>query len=253
MTRTRPALPLAALLLAAPVLAAPVLAAKPSVAAAVADPARPAEDRALDAQRKPAEMLRFAGVKPGMTVVDVIPGGGYFTRLFADAVGPAGKVIAYVPDEMLKRSTKPLDRATAAAAGHANVAVAHDPLLSPTPSGIADIVWTAQNYHDLHNLPGLDVVAFDRAVLASLKPGGVFVVVDHAARPGSGLAATGDLHRIDPAAVRQEVEAAGFVFDGESRVLANPADAHDKTVFDPAIRHMTDQFAFRFRKPGAAR
>ena len=94
-----------------------------------------------------------------------------------------------------------------------------------------------------------DVAAFNRAVFAALKPGGVFVVLDHAALPGSGLSATDTLHRIDPETVKQEVEAAGFVLDGESKVLANPADPKDKKIFDPSIRGRTDQFLLRFRKP----
>jgi predicted methyltransferase len=222
------------------------------IAAAVADPTRPAEDKALDAERKPAEMLEFAGVKPGMTVVDLVPGGGYFTRLFADAVGPTGKVLPYVPDEMLKGAKDPakaLDRLNGTATGHANVFPMHDPMLSPPPPGIADIVWTSQNYHDLHNIPAADLIAFNKVMFAALKPGGVYVVLDHAAAAGSGLRDTNTLHRIDPAVVKAEVLAAGFVFDGESKILANPADDHTLKVFDPALRHHTDQFIYRFRKP----
>src|SRR5690606_27922322 len=114
----------------------------------------------------------------------------------------------------------------------------------------ADVIWTSQNYHDLH-LPrmNVDVAAVNRAVFAALKPGGLFVVVDHAAAPGSALETVGTLHRIDPAIVRREVEAAGFRFDGESQVLRNPSDDHAAKVFDPAIRGHTDQFVYRFRKP----
>ena len=223
-----------------------------AITAAVADTTRPAEDIALDPERKPAEMLAFAGVKPGMTVIDLVPGGGYFTRLFADVVGPGGKVLPYVPDEMLKGSKDPqkaLDRLNGTAAGHPNVYPMHDPMLSPPPAGIADIVWTSQNYHDLHNLPAADLVAFNKVLFAALKPGGVYIVLDHAAAAGSGLRDTNTLHRIDPAVVKQEVLAAGFVFDGESKVLANPADDHTLKVFDPSLRHHTDQFIYRFRKP----
>lgn len=223
--------------------------AQVSIAAAVADKDRPQADKDRDADRKPADMLKFAGVKAGMTVVDTLPGAGYFTRLFSDVVGPKGKVIAYIPDEMLVKSQTALERANAAAAGRSNVEVVHDPLMAPPPQGVADVVWTSQNYHDLHNMAGVDVVAFNRLVLQMLKPGGVYVVLDHAAAAGSGLANTNDLHRIDPAAVKAEVVAAGFVFDGESKVLANPADKHDLKVFDPALRGKTDQFVYRFRKP----
>ena len=111
-------------------------------------------------------------------------------------------------------------------------------------------MWTSQNYHDLHNIPGLDVVAFNKVIYASMRPGGVYVILDHSAPAGSGATTTKTLHRIDPAVVRQEVEAAGFKFDGESKVLANSADPRTANVFDPSIRGHTDQFILRFRKPG---
>jgi len=224
----------------------------PAIAAAVADPGRPAADRDRDAQRKPAEMLAFAGVKPGMVVVDMLPGGGYFTRLFSDVVGPTGKVVAYIPDETLARFPKAINGVTAIAdePSHKNVQVEHNPLMAAGPDNVADVVWTSQNYHDLHNMAGVDLVAFNKLVYRSLRPGGVYVVLDHSAVAGSGVSATSTLHRIDPAAVRKEAEAAGFVFDGESKVLANPADPRTAGVFDPSIRGHTDQFLLRFRKPG---
>lgn len=238
-----------ALILAA---ATAAYAASPAIDAAIADTTRPAADRDRDAERKPADMLAFAGVKPGMVVVDILPGGGYFTRLFSDVVGPTGKVIAYVPDEMYAGRPKSLDAVTAIAAesGHANVQPEHNPALAPGPANAVDVVWTSQNYHDLHNVPGLDLVAFNKVVYASVRPGGVYIVLDHSAPAGSGVSDTNTLHRIDEAAVRKEVEAAGFVFDGESKVLANPADPRTNKVFDPSIRGHTDQFVLRFRKPG---
>lgn len=227
-------------------------AASPAIDAAVADTTRPAADRDRDAERKPADMLAFAGAKPGMIVVDILPGGGYFTRLFSDVVGPTGKVISYIPDEMYAARPKSLDGVTAIAAepSHKNVQPEHNPALAPGPANVVDVVWTSQNYHDLHNVPGLDVVAFNKAIYASVRPGGVYVVLDHSAPAGSGLTGTNTLHRIDEATVRKEVEAAGFVFDGESKVLANPADPRTAKVFDPSIRGHTDQFILRFRKPG---
>jgi predicted methyltransferase len=240
---------LGAAFLLSTVAIAPAIA-QVSIAAAVADKDRPQADKDRDADRKPAEMLRFAGVKSGMTVVDILPGAGYFTRLFSDVVGPKGKVIAYVPDEMLVKSQAGLERANAAAAGRSNVTVMHSPLMAPNPPGVlADVVWTSQNYHDLHNMPGIDVVAYNRLVFQGLKPGGVYIVLDHVAPAGSGLSNTGTTHRIDPAAVKAEVIAAGFTFDGESKVLANPADKHDLKVFDPSLRGKTDQFVYRFKKP----
>lgn len=227
-------------------------AASPAIDAAVGDTTRPAADRDRDAERKPAEMLAFAGVKPGMVVIDMIPGGGYFTRLFSDTVGSGGKVVAYAPDEFLAKYSKALNGATAVAAepNHKNVEVLHDPALAPGPANIADVVWTSQNYHDLHNVAGLDVVAFNKVLYSIVRPGGVYVILDHSAPAGSGTADTDTLHRIDEATVRKEVEAAGFVFDGESKVLANPADPRTNKVFDPSIRGHTDQFILRFRKPG---
>jgi predicted methyltransferase len=227
-------------------------AASPAIDAAVADTTRPAADRDRDAERKPADMLAFAGVKPGMVVMDILPGGGYFTRLFSDVVGPNGQVISYVPDEMYAGRPKSLDGVTAIAAepAHKNVKPAHDPALASGPANVLDVVWTSQNYHDLHNIQGLDLVAFNKAIYASVRPGGVYVVLDHSAPAGSGVADTNTLHRIDEAVVRKEVEAAGFVFDGESKVLANPADPRTVKVFDPSIRGHTDQFVLRFRKPG---
>jgi len=232
---------------------APAAPPSPAIAAAIADTTRPAADRDRDADRKPAEMLAFAGVKPGMVVVEMLPGGGYFTRLFSDVVGPTGKVIAYVPDEMLAKYPKSINGATAVAAepNHNNVQVEHNPLLAPGPDNVADVVWTSQNYHDLHNIPGADLVALNKLIYRSLRPGGVYVVLDHSAVAGSGATATDTLHRIDEAVVRKEVEAAGFKFDGESKILANPADPRTAAVFDPSIRGHTDQFILRFRKPDA--
>ena len=227
------------LIIALACIAAPAFAAE-----------RPAEDVARDANRKPADMVAFAGIKPGMTVADMIPGGGYFTRVFANAVGPQGQVIAIIPAQA--EAAYP-DAAKAlrgmATAGWPNVTVAGSPI-DPAVAGKVDVFWTAQNYHDLHNsLPPEGVIGFNKAVFAALKPGGSYVVVDHAAADGSGLAATKTLHRIDPAVIKQEVTAAGFTFEGESSALRNAADPRTANVFDPAIRGKTDQVVYKFRKP----
>ena len=229
-----------------------------AIAAAVADASRPDADKAQDAVRHPAELLAFAKVKPGETVIDIWPGKGYWTRLFSIEVGPKGKVISYVPAEIVEFKSKPLDLAKAVAAepGRGNVMAFSDPLAAAPPAEILntlDVAFTFENYHDLHDsfMKGADVDAFNKAVFASLKPGGRFVIVDHAAPAGSGLKNTEDLHRIDPAALRAEVEKAGFRFDGESKVLANPDDPKDKGVFDASIRGKTDRFAYRFVKPKA--
>jgi predicted methyltransferase len=112
-----------------------------------------------------------------------------------------------------------------------------------------DLVWTSQNYHDLHNLPGLDVGIFNKMVFDDLKPGGIYLVLDHTAEPGSGSRDTKTLHRIDPEAVKKEVLGAGFVFVGSSNLLHAPNDPHSVKVFDPSVRGKTDQFILKFRKP----
>ena len=223
-------------------------AATDAIAAAVADANRPAEDVARDAARKPSDMLAFAGVKPGDKVIDFIPGGGYFTRVFAKAVGAGGHVYAVSPPPQKPGAPSAVDK-IAADAAYANVSVVPlvGALTAPEP---VDIVWTAQNYHDLHLARlNVDVPAMNKAVFAALKPGGVFVVLDHAALPGTGLDVPDKLHRINPDIVKQEVTAAGFVFESESTVLRNDTDPHTMGVFDPAIRGKTDQFIFKFRKP----
>lgn len=243
---------------AASLLAAPVVIAQVAPPAAVADASRPAKDVEKDASRKPADMVAFAMVKPGDTVMDVWPGGGYWSRIFSKVVGPKGKVLAYVPAEITGFKSDPLGVAKAMAAepGLGNVEAVSDPLAAPPPAefqNTLDVVWTFENYHDFHDsfMNGADVDGFNKAVFLMLKPGGYYVIVDHAAPAGSGLANTEDLHRIDPATLRAEVEKAGFVFDGESKVLANPNDPRTAKVFDPAIRGNTDRFAYRFRKPKA--
>lgn len=219
-----------------------------AVTAAIADKDRPEADKTLDAERKPAEMLEFAGVKPGQTVIDLIPGGGYFTRIFSKAVGPKGTVYA-VGGPPRDPAKPPAQDTIAADPNYANVKSVHVGLAQgvvvPTP---ADVVWTSQNYHDVKNIPNVDMLAFNKSVYAALKPGGVYIVLDHAAKPDT-KDATSTVHRIDPAVVKQEVTAAGFKFEGESTVLRNPNDDYTKNVFDPAVRHKTDQFIYKFRKP----
>ncbi|MBI3675437.1 MAG: class I SAM-dependent methyltransferase [Proteobacteria bacterium] len=222
------------------------------IAAAIADKNRPEKDTARDADRKPAEMLKFAGIRPGMVVVDLIPGRGYFTRIFAGAVGPKGHVYAFIPtefDAVFKKNNVPIPTGTDP--NYPNVTYIHASIANfPIPQ-YADVVWTSQNYHDLHDsfTGPVDLAVANKAVFAALKPGGAFVVLDHVAQKGSGLRDTDTLHRIDPASVKSEVTAAGFKFAGESNVLRNPRDPHDKLVFDPSIRGKTDQFIYKFRKP----
>jgi predicted methyltransferase len=224
------------------------------IAKAVADPKRPETDRSRDADRKPAECLAFAGVKPGEQVVELIPGSGYFTRLFSDIVGPKGKVYAVAPP---RRPDAPADRPDPAApvqaiAGdphYGNVVVIVGKISDLSlPTGV-DLVWTSQNYHDFHNIANLNVVDLDKSVFAALKPGGIYLVLDHSAEPGSGFRDTSTLHRIDEEAAKKEVMLAGFEFVGESELLRNPNDPHTAKVFDASIRGKTDQFILKFRKP----
>jgi predicted methyltransferase len=223
------------------------------ITAAVASPVRPAADVARDAQRHPAALLAFSGVGPGAQVADLMPGGGYFTRLFSVLVGRKGHVYAIVPAELAQASPKALAAARAVAAEPAmlNVSVLVMPTAQIAAPEKLDVVWTSDNYHDVYGFLGADrALAMDRAIFAALKPGGHFVVIDHVALAGTSATAPATLHRIDPATVRAQVEAAGFVFDAECKVLGNANDDHLRKVFDPAIRGRTDQFGYSFRKPG---
>ena len=233
-------------------LLAPLAWAAPSIpayiSAAVADSARPEEDRQRDAERKPAETLAFAGVKPGDTVVELAPGKGYYTRLLSALVGPKGKVYS-ISSPPKPDAPPPPVQAIAADPHYRNVTVSLQRLADlQVPPG-ADLVWTTQNYHDLHNIEGVDVVRINRAFFDALKPGGVYFVLDHAAEAGSGARDTKTLHRIDEEMVKQEVTAAGFKLAAESDILRNKSDARTAKVFDPEIRAHTDQFLLKFKKP----
>jgi predicted methyltransferase len=222
-----------------------------NIAAAVADSSRPQADRDLDADRKPAETLAFVGLKSGQRVVDVFPG-AYFDRLFGDAVGANGKVYGFVPTEIvpIRKAKMPTNGATPDPA-HPNVTVVVASINAFAVPEPVDVVWIRQNYHDLHDkfMGPADVPAFNKAVFKALKPGGEYIVVDHSAPDGSGLADTDTTHRIDAASVKAEVTAAGFKFVGESNILRNPADPRTALVFDKSIRGHTDQFIYKFRKP----
>ncbi len=212
---------------------------------ALADKARPPADVQLDDARKPGELIAYAGLKPGQKVADYLPGSGYFTGIFADVVGSKGHVYA-VPT-----TDKGADRVKAVLEAHKNVSVAISPAGTFTLPEKVDMVWTDDNYHDLHNLKlGPDAVEkIDKAIFDALKPGGLYIVIDHRAAPASGLRDTNTLHRIDPVVVKREAEAAGFKLVSESKILANTEDDHTKPVFDTSIRRHTDQFVLKFRKP----
>jgi len=219
----------------------------PVIAKALADPAR-ADQAGDDARRHAAEVVAFSGVKPGWQVVDFLPGQGYWTRIFTGAVGPSGHVYALWPSAAGDRAKATVDALNGRKLSNVTAAVDAGLITVDKP---VDLVWTVQNYHDLPNdgrgEPALN--AFNAAVFKALKPGGTYVVIDHVAPAGSGLTDTGTLHRIDTAIVKKQVLAAGFTFAGESKALANPKDDHTLKVFDPAIRGVTDQFVYKFRKP----
>ncbi len=197
---------------------------------------------------KAAEVVEFIGLKKGDRVADIVA--GRLTASLALAVGPSGKVYAIETAEVVKAHPDVLGKMKGLASQMPNVIVSAEPVATPLPSGL-DAVFIRQNYHDLYDkfMGPADVAAFNKAVFAALKPGGVYVVLDHAAMAGSGISATDTLHRIDPARVKADVLAAGFKLDAESSILANKADDHSKNVFDPSVRGHTDQFLFRFKKP----
>jgi predicted methyltransferase len=234
-----------AALLSAGVAAA---SAPPVVQAAVADAARPEADRKADALRDPADTLAFAGVKPGMTVAELFPGGGYYTRMIADVVGPKGAVIG-IENAGWKGAVK-ADQAMLAALNKPNVTLQVQPFgHMDLPAGKADLFWITQNYHDL-KIPeygAVDMAAFNKAVFEALKPGGTYFVLDHQANPGASLADTAKLHRVEKAVVIKEVTAAGFRLAGEGKFLNRASDDHTRPIFD--LKGETDQYALKFVKP----
>lgn len=215
---------------------------------AITDPLRPAAEVARDPLRKPSEMIAFAELTGGEVVADIRPEEGYFTRLFARVVGPQGHVYAFVPNQTAERENVFAD---SLATDYPNVSRVTGKLEEMTFDRPVDVVWMGQEYHDF-TIPrfGVDVDAMNRRVFEVLKPGGLYVILDHSGRPGTGVSEAGTLHRIDKAEVRRAVEAAGFEFVAESDAVRNPADDLSVSVFDEAIRGRTDQFVLKFRKPG---
>jgi predicted methyltransferase len=221
---------------------------------AVADPSRPDSDTTRDADRKPAQTLLFVGIKSGDKVADYVADSGYFTRLFASVVGSNGHVYSVEPTAFFQ-----FEHFVKAAAELQGYAPAHPNVTVTTAAALEglkfpeklDLFWISRNYHDLHDkfMGPVDTAAFNSAVYEALKPGGVYVILDHSAALGAPANVTDTLHRIESSTVRREVEAAGFKFDAENSILANPADPRTAKVFDPTIRGKTDQFILKFRKP----
>lgn len=245
------------------------------IAEIVASPDRSAADRANDARRQPAQMLAFIGLRPGMVALDLSAGGGYTTELLARAVGPAGRVYGQSPprrpDGAARQPSAPEGASAPGAApaappvrlsspqalalraahpGLAPIVAVVQPFEYPVPAPLAtgglDLVTLMFNYHDL-SFMGVDRARMNRAVFAALKPGGAYVIADHAGRPGTGISESGTLHRIEEAFLRQEVEAAGFRLAAQGGFLRNPADPRDRNTPEPP--QPKDEFVLKFVKP----
>jgi predicted methyltransferase len=225
-----------------------LLAASIGAASAASAQSDPPGDRPLDQAWKVPQVIAFIALKKGDKVADIV--GNHLTASLAQTVGPTGTVYAIETAQVAKLHPELLDLMKALAARSPNIVVSDEPVATPLPPGL-DAVVIRQNYHDLYDrhMAPVDVAAFNKGVFAALKPGGVYVVLDHAALAGSGIGSTDTLHRIDPARVKKDVLAAGFKLDAESSMLANPSDDHTRSVFDLSVRGHTDQFLFRFRKP----
>jgi predicted methyltransferase len=232
---------------AAPIAAAPKLANV--IASAVANPARPADHREADPLRKPAQTLAFSGVRPGMTVGEFYPGGGYFTRMLSDVVGPKGHVYG-IENRGWKGAVK-ADQELLAEGKWKNVSIDFQPFGTVNFPRPLDLAWVTQNYHDMKiaEYGKVDTLAFDRAVYKALKPGGIYFILDHQGRRGMTNAEIAKMHRINRDVVVKEVTAAGFRLVAEGNFLRRRGDDHTLPIFDEKIRGHTDQYALKFVKP----
>lgn len=239
-----------------PAAPAPVVADGPSIYdTAVAATDRLPADYERDAGRRPAAVLEFFGVEPGQTVLELFSGGGYYTDLLSRVVGPDGRVIAQTNEAYIGFAGQEyVDRHADGRLGNVDIVVAENNELDVAPESV-DVVTIVLGYHDLYyaaperGWPQFDVEQLLAEIYQGLKPGGVLGIVDHMAEPGSPRATGGTVHRIDSAAVIEDLEAAGFLPDGEIDALRNPDDDYTKSVFDPTVRGKTDRFVLRFVKP----
>lgn len=244
-----------------------------AVTAAVNDPGRPWFERARDAVRKPAEIIAFSGIKPGDKIADLMPGPGYYTRVLSKLVGPKGKLYAVVPFATVGAPSErkgpvikvdgqniPLSRVEQAYAledisEYGNITVLWEAFLQydgqfALPEQV-DAVFTADDYYELHGskeFAAVDMAKVAKAIFRALKPGGVYVVMDHASAKGAGFTQAATLHRTDPEAVKAEIFAAGFVLDAESKLRASTTDDHSKLATDTE-GVSPDEYIFRFKKP----
>ncbi|MBN8552943.1 MAG: class I SAM-dependent methyltransferase [Caulobacterales bacterium] len=218
--------------------------------AAIGDPRRPEGEVARDPLRHPFEMLEFIELRPGQRIADIRPEEGYFTRLFAPVVGETGQVYAFVPTLTAGREQAFAEGLQAEYGNVTPVIGLLDEMRFDAP---LDVVFMGQEYHDFHiERFDVDVAEMNRRVFAALRPGGIYVILDHSGRTGTGNTEVQTLHRIEGAFLRREVEAAGFIYEGQTRVVANPDDPMDISVFDESIRGRSDQFVYRFRRPETA-
>jgi len=223
--------------------------AQSDLASVLASQARPQAQRDDDGRRKPAEVIKFFGIKSGDHVADLLTGGGYWTRILVPLVGPSGKVYAgnnpffarFYADAFNALLAEPAFKGVVRIDGPV------DELALPT-DGSLDAVLMVMAYHDIF-LTDEDRGVLNKKVLAALKPGGVYGIIDHDAGAGAGAAKIKDLHRIEKKVVVDEIQAAGFKLAGEADFLHNPADDHSAKIFDPSISGKTDRFVLRFEKP----
>ncbi|MFL6721053.1 MAG: class I SAM-dependent methyltransferase [Sphingomonas sp.] len=242
-------------LITSPLSAKSVAPSVPTIAAAVGSPDRTADNVKLDESRKPAQVLQFLGLKPGMKVLDLFGANAYWAEIMAPAVGPKGHVAVWEPTQFYR---EPVQKSFAAfMARQPNVSIVSSPFEAPTlPKNYADLVMLNLNYHDTYwqsekyGIPRMNPATFLKAVYAAMKPGATIGVIDHVANPNSDTRATVEaMHRIDPEVIKADFKRAGFVLSGSSDILRNPADDHSLLVFDPKVRGKTDRAIFKFKKP----